>query len=174
MPQYTRANTAPGSSERKQVYAREYAARARKSEHETGLSYTKQRQLRELYPVSGLAKSKLRRKYGKESAVQETRYAVHRAHIARGYKRAGKSLTPTEHKAVKVLTGMPNVPGNPLEHLRGWYAKIGMPFAGNPGERWVEAAAQEQDLSRWEGALGWQDELDILDFSEYDLGEYSE
>jgi hypothetical protein len=173
MPQYTRANTTPGSPERKQVYAREYAARARKSEHETGLSYTKQRRLRELYPVSTTVKSKLERKYGKESAVQGTRYAVHRAHIARGYERAGKSLTPTEHKAVKVITGMPNVPGNPLEHLRGWYANLGMPFAGDPGERWAEAVERSQDWGGWEGALRWEEALDMMDFSDYDLGEYS-
>ena len=169
MPQYTKANTAPGSPERKQVYAREYAARTRKSEQETGLSYTKQRQLRELYPVPALVKHKLGRKYGKESAVQEARYAVHRAHITRGYKRAGKPLTPTEGKAVKVLAGMPNVPGNPVEHLRDWYAKISMPFTGNPGERWAEAVERSQDLGGWGGALSWEDELDMVGYADYDL-----
>ena len=129
MPQYTRANTAPGSPERKQVYAREYAARTRKSEQETGLSYDKQRQLRELYPVPEQAKSKLRRKY---------------------------SLTPTEHKAVKVISGVPNVPGTPVEHLWDWYARLGTPFTDNPGERWAEAVERSQDLGGWGGALSWE------------------
>ena len=192
MPQYTRANTAPGSPERKQVYAREYAARTRKSGQETGLSYTKQRQLRELYPVTAITERNLHRKYGAspgDIAVQKTKYALYRAHIARAYKAQGKSLSLSEQKAVRTIKGMPHMPGNPVQHLAAWYSAIDMPFM--PGPRyavpdmpWREQSDEGSGLGAPGERAPWQswleedietgtEELDLVDFADYDLGEYS-
>jgi hypothetical protein len=177
MPTLTRANTTPGSPERKAVYAREFKARVKKSEYETGVSYGKQRRLRALYPLTHQAHRKVVEKYGRNAGMQETRYAVHRAHIARAYEHQGKDLTVVQKKAVRLIKGVPLVRGNPVEHLAKWYEEIGMPFSQGPG-----TTGTGEPLPPAGKHVGWRglgpepdepDELDYLDYSEYDFGEYS-
>ena len=151
---YTRANTLPGSAERKLVYAREYKARAAREREQSGVSYDTARKLRRLYPLSPVTKSQVKRKYGAANVTKQgTRYALTRAHIARGLVKAGKRVTTPQRQAIAAIKGLPDALVNPVDELGAFYHSLGMEMTGQPpmslqeaSRGWKETVGQEPGL----------------------------
>lgn len=114
----TRANTQPGSPERKEVYAREYAARQARANQED-LSYYRVRNLRALFPLSEKSKAELKRNK-KDVSKAHTRYAIIRAQQAQAEIQTGKSVSARQARGAKILNEpLGNV--NPNAEIANWY-----------------------------------------------------
>jgi hypothetical protein len=167
---YTRANTAPGSPERKQVYAREFAARKAR-EGTRGLTYHKARQLRSLYKLSPTVTNRIVHRDGRAKLTEEhTRYAILRAHVARAQQRAGERITPTQAAAVRQIAGLPNLP-NATVAMGSFYTGLGLSPGSLPHGR-----APQQETEGGGGGGGGDVGADNEDYGDRgaDEGYYGE
>lgn len=114
----TRANTTPGSVERKAVYAREYQERQARAQ-QISVSYTQARQLRQLWPMSAQSKAELRKNH-RNMGQAHTRYAVIRSQIAIAEANAGNKVSARQRRSIRVLRE-PLGTVDPVAELAQWY-----------------------------------------------------
>jgi hypothetical protein len=115
---FTRANTKPGSPERKAVYTVEYEKR-QKREKKQGVSYPQARRLRESFPLSAPTRAELKRNH-KNVTVEHTRYAIIRAQVVRVQLEHGKHLSKKKTRGARAAGHLPPI-DHPTAALAAWY-----------------------------------------------------
>jgi len=148
---YTRANTLPGSPERKLVYAAEYKARQAREREQSGVSYDTARKLRPPLPLTSVTKRQVKRKYGAANVTKQgTRYALTRCAHSPRIGQSRKRVTTTQRQAIAAIKGLPDTLVNPVDELGAFYHSLGMEMTGQPpmslqeaSRGWKETVGQE-------------------------------